>query len=591
MKVDAHTRTKPPRRVPIATRVVAAVVAIVIALMLAPMNSAEAQSEQITLADLNAAEVLWDANGPDAYQYSGRFFTFFDTPTAVYTVEKGSVTRITHPGDVPNPISSGLTIDDMFDDIRNALINGHVAFGQFDPADGHPTTYSIRYIFDGETASDGGGWTVHGILPTTTPVLCDKYPATMFGTPGDDSLFGSRYSDVIVGLAGDDDISGGGGDDYICGGAGDDHLKGDFQYIDIIGEAFDTTDEDVIFGGPGQDRIDGGRDDDLMYGEGGHDTMNGESGADTMFGQTGADAMAGGSGDDSMFGGAGYDRMFGGFGDDFIQGSGGNDQLWGEDGADNLYGKSGADTMHGGNGDDEIYGAGGNDTAYGDAGNDRIQGASGADILNGGDGNDVLYGQNDDDGLSGGPGVDVLYGAGGNDIINGGPGADNLQGASGNDILSGGDDNDVLFGQAGDDNLNGGPNDNSCYQGSGSGPRVNCDAVTVPADGVWTLVSGSYFGEPIGVFSPVDAVTTLTIAGDSITGFRDCNTYVGNAFRDGVAFIPDVLKSTLIACGVNTQGDYFGALDDVHTVEVEANATPPRLRLIGPNASLMFDLN
>lgn len=562
----------------------AVAVALVVMLMLSSLDAADAQSELLTTAELDAAQAKWKANGPNDYQYSAQEIHTAARVSAVYTVENGTLTRITHPSEVSVP--SGPTIDEIFAELRTALAGGHRVYAQFDDSDGHPTGYQVSLVKSGVVTSTRYGWTIHGLLPTTTPLLCGKYPATMFGTIGDDILRGSAYGDVIVALDGNDKVEGDSGDDYLCGGPGADQIAGEF-----VGPAATPTDKpanDVIYGGPGNDNLDGGWGDDLIYGEGGHDTMNGFTGNDTMYGQTGADAMSGGSGDDRLYGGPGYDRMFGSFGNDIIQGSGGNDQLWGEEGDDKLYGKSGDDFMRGGIGNDELYGAGGNDTGYGGSGNDRLQGAGGNDILYGDDGNDVLYGQNGGDALAGGSGVDVLYGAAGNDILTGGPGADNLQGAAGDDDLDGGDDNDVLFGQAGDDNLNGGANNNSCFQGAGSGNRVNCTSAPLDIDDVWTLTGGTFQGLPIGTLSASDAVTTLTITGGSITGFRDCNTYVGPVFRDGATFIVGTMQSTLVACAVNTPGDYFGALDDVHTIELDSSATPTRLTLIGPSATLVF---
>lgn len=577
----------------ISMRALALLTAIVALLLLLPADAADAQWGPVTVAELDAAEARWEVMGPDSYQFSGGQVGVHSGVSAVYTVEAtGVISRITMPGDLPGPINTAMTIDAMFDHMREALAKGDPVSADFDPIDGHPRQYSTHAFTSSLSPPPGSGWTITGVLPTTTPVLCGSQPATMFGTAGDDRLFGSEYGDVIVGFDGDDQLSGGRGDDYICGGAGDDGLYGQ-KPSNLIIDYFGTpppprSDDDVLFGGPGRDTIEGSAGDDLMYGEGGHDHMVGENGNDTMYGQTGADRMDGGFGDDRMFGGPGYDTMHGSYGDDFVQGSGGNDRLYGEDGNDSLFGKAGDDEMHGGDDADNLYGAGGNDRAFGNDGNDRIQGAGGVDILDGGNGDDVLFGQNDDDALTGGPGVDVLYGAAGNDLLRGGPGDDNLQGARGDDDLDGGDGNDVLFGQSGDDDLRGGTGDNSCYQGAGSGVRTNCDAATVQSEDVWTLVGGMHRGQPVGVVSPTGQRTTLTITGSTITGFRDCNTYVGPVFRDGITFIADDPQSTVVACPTNTDGDYYGALDNVYSASLSLLGNQRTLTLTGRDTTLTF---
>ena len=50
-----------------------------------------------------------------------------------------------------------------------------------------------------------------------------------------------------------------------------------------------------------------------------------------------------------------------------------------------------------------------------------------------------------------------------------------------NDTLSGDDDADLIYGQAGDDTINGGIGVDTCYQGTGSGPVLNCEVPAPPA--------------------------------------------------------------------------------------------------------------
>ena len=73
--------------------------------------------------------------------------------------------------------------------------------------------------------------------PATCLSLIDftLQPATIVGTPGDDTLRGTEGSDVIVGLGGDDTISGLGGDDVICGDLGDDRIDGGTGSNSILG--------------------------------------------------------------------------------------------------------------------------------------------------------------------------------------------------------------------------------------------------------------------------------------------------------------------------------------------------------------------
>ena len=78
-------------------------------------------------------------------------------------------------------------------------------------------------------------WTVATGASAAAP-RCFGRPATLVGTPGNDTLRGTAGNDVIVGLAGHDRIDGRGGNHRICAGPGRDTLRG----------------------GPGSDRLDGG---------------------------------------------------------------------------------------------------------------------------------------------------------------------------------------------------------------------------------------------------------------------------------------------------------------------------------------------
>jgi hypothetical protein len=77
-----------------------------------------------------------------------------------------------------------------------------------------------------------------------TQLSCNRRPATLAGTPGDDYLTGTHGDDVIVGRAGNDTIEGLDGADLICGNAGNDLLVG-------------GSGSDTMNGGNGSDTIRG----------------------------------------------------------------------------------------------------------------------------------------------------------------------------------------------------------------------------------------------------------------------------------------------------------------------------------------------
>ncbi len=172
-------------------------------------------------------------------------------------------------------------------------------------------------------------------LASTPTASCNGIPATLVGTPNNDTLTGTAGPDVIVGLEGDDSLHGKGGDDVICGGDGD----------------------DVITGGNGNDELWGGN---------GNDSIKGGAGRDILRGDQGADGLSGGSGDDELLGGVGDDELRGNAGDDLLRGNAGDDLLRG-DGDDELRGGNGDDALKGGVGSQDLCrgGAGDNDTVNG----------------------------------------------------------------------------------------------------------------------------------------------------------------------------------------------------------------------------------
>lgn len=98
------------------------------------------------------------------------------------------------------------------------------------------------------------------------PPDCHGQFATIYGTPGDDTIVGGPFADVIAGLGGKDKISGLDSGDVACGGPGKDTLKG----------------------GNGKDRL---------YGDGGKDLLKGGKGKDRLIGGSGRDRCPGHSKD------------------------------------------------------------------------------------------------------------------------------------------------------------------------------------------------------------------------------------------------------------------------------------------------------
>jgi Ca2+-binding RTX toxin-like protein len=92
------------------------------------------------------------------------------------------------------------------------------------------------------------------------PPRCAGQYATIYGTPGRDTLTGSRFPDVIAGLAGNDAIRGLGANDRLCGGAGRDRLLGGKGRDRLLG----GNGPDRLIGGRGRDRLRGGPGRDLQ---------------------------------------------------------------------------------------------------------------------------------------------------------------------------------------------------------------------------------------------------------------------------------------------------------------------------------------
>jgi streptogramin lyase len=96
------------------------------------------------------------------------------------------------------------------------------------------------------------------------PPDCHGQLATIYGTPGDDTIAGGPFADVIAGLGGKDTISGLASGDVVCGGPGKDTLKG-------------GSGKDRLYGDAGKDLLKGGKGKDRLIGGGGRDRCPGHS--------------------------------------------------------------------------------------------------------------------------------------------------------------------------------------------------------------------------------------------------------------------------------------------------------------------------
>ena len=171
---------------------------------------------------------------------------------------------------------------------------------------------------------------------------CSGIPATIVGTPGNDTLNGTPGPDVIVGREGNDTIRGLGGDDIVCGGKGN----------------------DIIYGGAGFDILFGAQGADTLY------STNGTSPSQRQ--DTRGARMFGGAGNDIIHGSARWDRMQGGVG---------NDQLFGYEGRDWIRAGANNDTVDGGPAVDDLHGGNGRDTIMLTDG-DNVRGGAGLDLCN-----------------------------------------------------------------------------------------------------------------------------------------------------------------------------------------------------------------
>jgi Ca2+-binding RTX toxin-like protein len=260
------------------------------------------------------------------------------------------------------------------------------------------------------------------------PAMCRQQPATLVGTPGDDTLMGTPGDDVIVGLGGIDTIFGEGGHDVICGGSNPHRIEEHDDHEDTLYEYLDGgTGADIIDAGPGP-------------------------GFDVIAAGSGADLLLGGAGNDLIQGGKGPDRIRSGPGDDGVYGDQGRDRVDAGVGADRLIGGNEHDVLDGGPGDDLLDGAKDNDVVIGGLGFDTMDyeeknyagGSSSHTVaitvnLRAGVGGGRWFGRDQLTGIEGvrtGWGNDILIGDSapnvfstgwrGSGVIRGGPGRDTL---------------------------------------------------------------------------------------------------------------------------------------------------------------------
>jgi Ca2+-binding RTX toxin-like protein len=346
-----------------------------------------------------------------------------------------------------------------------------------------------------------------GVTPT-----CNGQPATVIGTPANDSIDGTAGDDVIVGLGGDDVIRGRGGSDIICGGNGDDVVRGSSAGGDIYGDGGNDTLYSRARAG--------------LTGGSGNDTLNAVAdGSSDLLPGPGDDLVAGSptQGDEIQYGSAATRPIHANLITGRATGQG-TDTLFD---VDAVLGGPYADTLIGNEGDNGFVGREGNDTLVGNGGDDFFSGQQGDDIYDGGPGVDIAeyYDQNFADGLVWGPmnvnlrtgiatgdGTDTLSsiegatGSNGGDIMIGDAKANNFYFLlDGNDTVHAGGGNDVVKPGAGANVVFGGTGEDLVGFYGGTDPDHPHAAVTVD----------------------LDAGTSS--AGDSLTSFEDIE---GSTFDD-----------------------------------------------------------
>ena len=148
-----------------------------------------------------------------------------------------------------------------------------------------------------------------------------------------------------------------------------------------------------------------------------------------------------------------------------------------------------------------------------------IVGTEGGELIVGTDGADVIVALGGADTVRSLGGADTVCAGDGEDRVHGGTGRDELEGGNGDDTLQGGTGQDLLYGNAGDDVLDGGLHHDACFQGSGTGKRVNCENLKVLALAFTDLDGDHAFGgNDVLIAKLVDANDDkVPSVGDTIT--------------------------------------------------------------------------
>jgi hypothetical protein len=123
-----------------------------------------------------------------------------------------------------------------------------------------------------------------------------------------------------------------------------------------------------------------------------------------------------------------------------------------------------------------------------------VVGTEQAEVIVGTDGADVIVALGGADTVRSLGGADIVCTGDGEDRVHGGAGRDELAGGNADDTMQGGTGQDRLYGNAGDDVLDGGLHDDACFQGSGTGKRVDCENLKVLALAFTDLDGDHAFG-------------------------------------------------------------------------------------------------
>ena len=170
-----------------------------------------------------------------------------------------------------------------------------------------------------------------------------------------------------------------------------------------------------------------------IYGHNGINTIYGGAGGDVIYGLLGDDTIYGGGGRNYLFGGSGNDLIYGGDGLDDMNGGGGDDVLFGGDGNDHFYdggdySDTYADGLYNGTaqpaGNDEMHGEGGDDEFWGAGSRIQSDGSWLHDYYYGDEGNDAFHELAGEVTVDGGSGDDYVQLSTSRGTADGGSGTD-----------------------------------------------------------------------------------------------------------------------------------------------------------------------